>query len=433
MKKKTKIGLISFVLAGSVLFTSGCHLFKDEKEGEILEKPSVVDTIPEENITEVVEIPVSNETEDIQTVTVEVTPTVYDILENKGYHLNDFPDIDHDSLATHDYVAFDHDLGVTTTDVNFRTGPSTEYKIIETLDPTASVDLVAKCDNGWFLVQRNGSLGFIRGDYIRQINDDYIMEQMRNLPDIVPIVTATTNVKIRPESNTDKTEYGLLKTGKSLQMIRKLENGWYEVLYEGKVAYVCGDYVKEAFAIEGDYSKFVTVTSDTHIYDVPYGMEMGTIPQYETAKVYGEIDDYYYVESNGQIGYVPKSRCVSLNGTYVIVDISDQTVTLYNGTEEILTSNVVTGKDSTPSDLGLFDVDGKQLDATLSGPGYSVGVKYWMPYNGGEGLHDASWRGSFGGEIYHNSGSHGCVNMPYDQIEALYYMAEVGTPVYIVE
>ena len=40
-------------------------------------------------------------------------------------------------------------------------------------------------------------------------------------------------------------------------------------------------------------------------------------------------------------------------------------------------------------------------------------VTYWMPFNGGIGFHDATWRGCFGGQIYIWSGSHGCVNMPY--------------------
>ena len=43
-----------------------------------------------------------------------------------------------------------------------------------------------------------------------------------------------------------------------------------------------------------------------------------------------------------------------------------------------------------------------------------------MPFNGGIGLHDASWRGSFGGTIYKNGGSHGCINLPYSKAQAIY-------------
>ena len=47
------------------------------------------------------------------------------------------------------------------------------------------------------------------------------------------------------------------------------------------------------------------------------------------------------------------------------------------------------------------------------------------------GLHDASWRSRFGGNIYTYNGSHGCVNMPRSEVSKLYNMVEIGTPVYV--
>ena len=55
-----------------------------------------------------------------------------------------------------------------------------------------------------------------------------------------------------------------------------------------------------------------------------------------------------------------------------------------------------------------------------------------MPFiGGGWGLHDATWRSSFGGSIYKGGGSHGCVNLPYDVAEKMYQVIEVGTPVLV--
>ena len=54
-----------------------------------------------------------------------------------------------------------------------------------------------------------------------------------------------------------------------------------------------------------------------------------------------------------------------------------------------------------------------------------------MPFNGGIGFHDATWRGSFGGDIYVWGGSHGCVNMPYYNAEELFYEVEEGMPVIV--
>ena len=61
--------------------------------------------------------------------------------------------------------------------------------------------------------------------------------------------------------------------------------------------------------------------------------------------------------------------------------------------------------------------------------GYNVKVNYWMPFVYGQGLHDASWQSSFGGNRYKTNGSHGCVNMPTGRIPEFYRQAEVGMPV----
>ena len=47
----------------------------------------------------------------------------------------------------------------------------------------------------------------------------------------------------------------------------------------------------------------------------------------------------------------------------------------------------------------------------------------------GIGLHDASWRGSFGGNIYKWNGSHGCINMPWNGAKYIYENVEMDTPV----
>ena len=49
-----------------------------------------------------------------------------------------------------------------------------------------------------------------------------------------------------------------------------------------------------------------------------------------------------------------------------------------------------------------------------------------MPFNGGIGFHDASWRSKFGGTIYQYSGSHGCINLRLADAKALHDCIKVG-------
>ena len=68
----------------------------------------------------------------------------------------------------------------------------------------------------------------------------------------------------------------------------------------------------------------------------------------------------------------------------------------------------------------------KKPDGTYE---YETQVTYWMPFNGGIGMHDAYWRSSFGGRIYKTNGSHGCINTPKDKMEELFDCVQIGTPV----
>ena len=85
---------------------------------------------------------------------------------------------------------------------------------------------------------------------------------------------------------------------------------------------------------------------------------------------------------------------------------------------------------------GIYSLTYKQADRVLRGAKQADGtyeyeshVDYWMPFNGGIGFHDASWRSKFGGTIYQYSGSHGCINLPVDKAKLLYEKVYKGMPV----
>ena len=111
--------------------------------------------------------------------------------------------------------------------------------------------------------------------------------------------------------------------------------------------------------------------------------------------------------------------------------MTQQKMYYYEEGELLLETEVVTGnlsrKWGTPE--GVNYVYNKQRNRVLRGEGYASPVKYWMPVKGGIGIHDASWRTEFGGEIYKKNGSHGCINTPSQKMAELYEMVETGTPV----
>lgn len=128
-----------------------------------------------------------------------------------------------------------------------------------------------------------------------------------------------------------------------------------------------------------------------------------------------------------------------IGNTYVELDLSAQHLWYYKDGEVLMESDFVSGTYNdksrrTPS--GVYSLAYKQRNQVLRpAPNpdgtydYESPVSYWMPFNGGIGLHDANWRGRFGGNIYRNSGSHGCINLPVSFAGKFYESIEAGCPI----
>ncbi len=150
----------------------------------------------------------------------------------------------------------------------------------------------------------------------------------------------------------------------------------------------------------------------TYLYDALVNRISGVhVPEYEREAYHRGLND--------------------IGDTYIEIDMTDQKMYLYKDGECLVETDIVTGNMSkkwgTPE--GVYYVYAKQKNRILRGPGYASPVKFWMPVNGNIGIHDASWRKKFGGEIYKTSGSHGCINTPYENMKVIYEEVEVGVPV----
>ena len=120
-----------------------------------------------------------------------------------------------------------------------------------------------------------------------------------------------------------------------------------------------------------------------------------------------------------------------IGDTYVEINLTRQYIWLYKNGELITEGSIVsgTGTNSYATPEGTYGISYKQTNAILRGPGYATPVSFWMPFNRGIGIHDATWRSSFGGSIYVYNGSHGCINTPYELAQTIFSEVEKGMPV----
>lgn len=117
--------------------------------------------------------------------------------------------------------------------------------------------------------------------------------------------------------------------------------------------------------------------------------------------------------------------------TYVEINLTAQHLFFYKDGELVIESDFVSGNPSrgnaTPD--GAYSLTYKERNATLKGQNYRTPVSYWMPFNGNVGMHDSSWRSTFGGSIYKTNGSHGCINLPPAVAATIFENIEQGMPV----
>ena len=144
---------------------------------------------------------------------------------------------------------------------------------------------------------------------------------------------------------------------------------------------------------------------------------------------FGRAEQRYQNAMEEQTGVITD---VDLN-TYIDVNLADQSMVYYQNGVPALTSAIVSGdeSDGNSTPTGTYMIETKVPGKYLTGPTWHVWVDRWMSFCGRVGLHDATWRSKFGGEIYKKNGSHGCVNLPHDVALKLYDMVDKGTIVIV--
>lgn len=163
----------------------------------------------------------------------------------------------------------------------------------------------------------------------------------------------------------------------------------------------------------GDYGWVINKKEEAEqiLSDLSGGAPVSREPVYEQRAIQSGLDD--------------------IGNTYVEIDYTNQHLWYYKAGSLVIDTDIVSGNINrgNGSPDGIFKIVYCQRNATLVGEDYESKVKYFMPFAYNVGIHDASWRNAFGGEIYKKSGSHGCINVPEEAAKTLIDAMDLGTPV----
>ena len=283
---------------------------------------------------------------------------------------------------------------------------------------------------------------------------DYMINELKNGKTIIDFTEITNiNPKILSNDKNLKTQMDKINSILTTTINYKLHDGsTYTLDYKTMKNWVIvdddGNY---SIDIDNNVSKFVDTLNEKASYQLTStkfnATGLGKISIAFGRKTYANINEEKEIDrikselknpgkkSNWEVIYNSLPDYTNLS-TYVELDLSRQRVWMYVNGRCILNTPCVTGNVSggysTP--VGIYHLTYKTMNTTVEGYNsdgskYSSPVTFWMPFNGGIGFHDASWRSNFGGNIYMTNGSHGCVNLPYSAAQTVYNNINTSIPI----
>ena len=321
-------------------------------------------------------------------------------------------------------------------DANLKLGDDLTFSIVpETNGNTIDIDkLIEACEEAIRSGQEDLNVVTADGIYIQpeyRSQDEELVDRMNSLNAFTG-QTVTVHLSNNQDQVLDRTTL--------IDWVGVNDDGLY-VIDEDKIREKSAEYIASLAASDDNYGYFRDFDS-TYLGTVKLSTEALHGHKLDQEKMTENLVSVLLAEGDGEISaeysVFIDDKDSRFGGTYIEVDIYDQHVFYYIDYELYYDCSCVTGLEgshSTPS--GIFAIENLEQGRTLEGYNsdgslsYSAYVNYWMCFYPSYGLHDASWRDSFGGSIYTYDGSHGCVNLSTYSAGVIYNALEYDTPVII--
>ncbi len=281
-------------------------------------------------------------------------------------------------------------------------------------------------------------------DQIDEKDNQINLEETYDQPGIT-IEDSTIKETMEEIENTIHSDLTIEISGDKVNLDPKQIEGWLHfdennqmVLVQEQVA----DYLRildEKYSTYGKTRQFDSTLQGT--VEVPpgilgWGIDIETATEELSQAILNQESGAHQlatVSSGGNAGAEDE-----IGGTYVEIDLSHQQMFLYVDDELILQTEIVSGQPGAETVPGANAVNEMLHQTNLVGYNqfanvqYSTPVDYWIRFDDqAQGIHDASWQGTFGGDTHLYAGSLGCINTPHGAVSTIYEYVEIGTPVMV--
>ena len=177
----------------------------------------------------------------------------------------------------------------TTDGVNFRRGPSLDDEILAALPFGTEVEVLEHDPAGWSKVRVNGTVGYIRSDFLAVPNADGTISAGSTSSagrtsssgstggSGGAIMRTNDGVNLRAGPSTDSDIIRVLNVNSAVQVLEHRTNGWSRVVHEGTTGYIRSDFL----SVNGRYVELldwsvvrsmIRYGEDIPVYDVRTGL-----------------------------------------------------------------------------------------------------------------------------------------------------------------
>lgn len=226
--------------------------------------------------------------------------------------------------------------------LNVRAKRNTQSNVVTKMNKGTTFRITSAKD-GWYGVTFNGVSGYVKAEYVTDtdtIDSGYIQ------------VTSQT-LKLRSGAGTDYDQLAIVPYGTVLKINGSL-GSWYQVKYNGKEGYVCGDYTSattsSGFKAYPDFAKVTASALGLRAKPGTDSEKTFTIPNGTIVSVRGMKDGWYKVVVYGtKTGYIDPSYTEKSSGPATVLETTTTTAT--DGTTTS-TTTTASSSSSTSSSSG---------------------------------------------------------------------------------
>ena len=198
--------------------------------------------------------------------------------------------------------------------ITLREAPDTKAAAIRDIPLGASVSYISTADNGFYKISYMGKTGYALASYLSQDPDAHSTVQENYYDPNVSyttcyVVNCKESISLRTSPSTSANKYCEIPWGSAISYVGTASNGFYKVIYNGKVGYALASYISFSNPRNynsGTYLRVVNCNVSITLRTAPstQAAEICQIPLGSYVKyVSVSSNGFYMVTYNGRVGY----------------------------------------------------------------------------------------------------------------------------------